>query len=75
MEWLIDPELNGGGALVDYGCNGANIMTWLTGGEKPVSVSAVTRTYKPEIYSEVDDDASIMVSYADSQAIIYASWN
>ncbi len=75
LEWLIDPELNGGGALVDFGCYGANIMTWLTGGEKPVSVTAVTRTYKPEIYSEVDDDASIIVTYADAQAIIQASWN
>jgi len=75
LEWLIDPVLNGGGALVDFGCYGANIMTWLTGGEKPVSVTAVTRTYKPEIYSEVDDDASIIVTYTDSQAIIQASWN
>ncbi|CAN5326910.1 hypothetical protein BH23BAC3_BH23BAC3_35210 [soil metagenome] len=75
LEWLIDPELNGGGALVDFGCYGANIMTWLTGGEKPVSVTAVTQTHKPEIYSEVDDDASIIVTYAEAQAIIHASWN
>ncbi|MCC5943148.1 MAG: Gfo/Idh/MocA family oxidoreductase [Balneolaceae bacterium] len=75
LEWLIDPKLNGGGALVDFGCYGANIMTWLTGGEKPVSVTAVTRTYKPEIYSKVDDDATIIVTYAGAQAIIQASWN
>jgi predicted dehydrogenase len=75
LEWLTDPKLNGGGALVDFGCYGANIMTWLTGGEKPESVTAVTRTYKPEIYSDVDDDATIIVTYADAQAIIQGSWN
>ena len=75
LEWMIDPELNGGEALVDFGCYGANIMKWLTGGEKPGFFTAVTRTYKPEIYSQVDDEASIIVSYADSKAIIHASWN
>ena len=33
LEWLTDPILNGGGALVDFGCYGANIMTVLTKGE------------------------------------------
>ena len=35
VEWLIDPELNGGGALTDFGCYGANLATWLMEGEEP----------------------------------------
>jgi predicted dehydrogenase len=75
LDWLTDPILNGGGALVDFGCYGANLMTALTKGEKPVSVTAVTRQFKPDVYPKVDDDATIIVSYPGSQCIIQASWN
>ncbi|HZL12160.1 MAG TPA: Gfo/Idh/MocA family oxidoreductase [Prolixibacteraceae bacterium] len=75
LDWLTDPVLNGGGAIVDFGCYGANLMTALTKGEKPVSVTAVTRRFKPEIYPKVDDDATIIVTYTESQCIIQASWN
>jgi predicted dehydrogenase len=75
LEWLTDPVRNGGGALTDFGCYGANLMTWLMKGERPTSVFAVTRHYKPEIYPKVDDDATIIVNYRNAQAIIQASWN
>lgn len=75
FNWLTDPVQNGGGAIVDFGCYGANIMTWLTKGEKPLSVSAVIRRFKPDIYPKVDDEATVIVSYPQSQAIIQASWN
>ncbi len=75
LAWLTDPVLNGGGALIDFGCYGANLMTALTQGEKPISVTAVTRTFKPDIYPKVDDEASIIISYPESQCIIQASWN
>lgn len=75
LEWLTDAKLNGGGALMDFGCYGANIMTALLHGERPVSVTAITKTYKPKIYKEVEDDASIMVNYENSLGIIQASWN
>ena len=75
LGWLTDPVLNGGGAIVDFGCYGANLMTALTKGEKPISVTAVTRHYKPDVYPKVDDDATIIVSYPESQSIIQASWN
>jgi predicted dehydrogenase len=75
LEWLTDPVKNGGGAIMDFGCYGANLMTWLMKGERPTSVSAVTQTYKPHIYSKVDDEATIIVSYPAAQAIIQASWN
>jgi predicted dehydrogenase len=75
LDWLTDPVLNGGGAIVDFGCYGANLMTALTEGIMPESVTAVTRRFKPEVYERVDDDATIIVSYPESQCIIQASWN
>jgi len=75
LEWLTDPVLNGGGALTDFGCYGANLMTWLMKGEKPTSVVAVTQQMKPEVYPHVDDEATIVLTYPKAQAIIQASWN
>ena len=75
FNWLTDPVLNGGGAIVDFGCYGANIMTYLMQAEQPVAVTAITRQYKPEIYPKVDDDATIIVEYPSAEAIIQASWN
>ncbi|MBX3242615.1 MAG: Gfo/Idh/MocA family oxidoreductase [Chitinophagaceae bacterium] len=75
FEWLTDPVKNGGGAVIDFGCYGANIMTWLMKGETPLSVTASLRTFKPGIYPKVDDDATIVVQYKNATAIIQASWN
>jgi len=75
LEWLTDPVKNGGGALTDFGCYGANLMTWLMKGEVPVSVSAVTHRIKPAIYPKVDDDATIVLEYPTTTGIIEASWN
>ena len=73
--WLTDPKQNGGGALMDFGCYGANLMTYLMHGQQPVSVTAVTQQFKPNIYPKVDDEATIIVSYPGAQCIIQASWN
>lgn len=75
LDWLTDPVQNGGGALIDFGCYGANLMTYLMKGEEPISVTAVTQHFKPEIYPKVDDEATIIVSYPKAQCIIQASWN
>ena len=75
FDWLTDPVQNGGGALFDFGCYGANLMTYLMKGQEPLSVTAVTRHFKPDIYPKVDDEATIIVSYPDAQCIIQASWN
>ena len=75
LAWLTDPELNGGGAVIDFGCYGANLMTWLMQNKKPISVTAVLQQIKPEIYPKVDDQATIVLIYPNAQAIIQASWN
>ncbi len=75
LAWLTDPQLNGGGALFDFGCYGADLMTWLMDGQRPQTVTAVTQRIKPEIYSRVDDEATIILTYPKAQAIVQASWN
>ncbi len=75
LEWLTDPKLNGGGALTDFGCYGADIATWLMHGEIPVSVTAITQQIKPELYPKVEDEATIIIKYPKAQVIIEASWN
>lgn len=75
LAWLTDPVKNGGGALNDFGCYGANLATWLMDGQRPLSVTATTRRIKPEIYPNVEDDATIIITYPQAQAVFQASWN
>jgi glucose-fructose oxidoreductase len=75
LAWLTDPRKNGAGALFDFGCYGADLMTWLMDGHAPETVTAVTQQLKPDIYPHVDDEATILLTYPHAQAIIQASWN
>jgi predicted dehydrogenase len=75
LAWLTDPVLNGGGALTDFGCYGADLITWLMQGRRPTSVFAVTQNFKPEVYPKVEDEATIVLTYPKTQGIIQASWN
>ena len=75
LEWLTDPYYNGAGALTDFGCYGANLSTWLHDGAMPNQVMAVTQQIKPDVYPNVDDEATIILTYDKSQTIIQASWN
>lgn len=75
FSWLTDPIKNGGGSLIDFGCYGANLMTYLMKGEQPLSVTAITQQFKPGIYPKVEDEATIVVTYPTAQCIIQGSWN
>ena len=75
FDWLTDPVRNGAGALFDFGCYGANLMTWLMDNQRPLTVTAITQRIKPHIYPHVDDEATILVEYPKAQGIIQASWN
>ena len=75
LDWLTDPVKNGGGALMDFGCYGADLATWLMGGQKPICVFAVTQQIKPDVYPKVEDEATIVLKYPKAQAILQASWN
>jgi predicted dehydrogenase len=71
--WLYDPVKNGGGAIMDFGCYGAELSLWLKG--KPSRVYATTRKMKTEQNNTVDDDATIVLDYPDATAVIEASWD
>jgi predicted dehydrogenase len=75
LRWLTDPRKNGAGALFDFGCYGADLVTWLMHGETPISVTAVAQTDKPNLYPHVDDDATIIVRYPKMQAVLMPSWD
>lgn len=75
LAWLTNPKLNGAGALFDFGCYGADLATWLMDGKRPDSVTAVTQRIKPDVYPRVDDEATIILTYPNAQAIVQASWN
>lgn len=75
FSWLTDPARNGAGALFDFGCYGADLMTWLMKGAIPTTVTAVTQQLKPQTYPYVDDEATVILTYAKAQAILQASWN
>lgn len=73
LEWETDSH--GGGALMDFACYGANIMTWLMDGQRPTSVFAVTQHFKPDIYPRVEDEATVLLIYPKARAVLEATWN
>jgi predicted dehydrogenase len=75
VEWLTDSVKNGGGAIMDFGCYGLNIITEMTGGQWPNSIYAEANNYKPLDYPQVDDDALIVLNYDGFKCLIQASWN
>jgi len=75
LSWLTDPVKNGAGAMNDFGCYGADLMTWLMNGSRPLAVTAIARHYKPEVYPKVEDDATIILEYPGATGLIEASWN
>ena len=72
-EWLYDPQKNGGGAIVDFGCYGAEWALWLKG--KPARVFATAKKLKTAQHNQVDDDATLVLDYPDGTAILQASWD
>jgi predicted dehydrogenase len=74
LAWLTDPAANGGGAIVDFGCYGAVLATWLMEGQRPTRIVATRTTLKPLLYPKVDDDATIVLTYPTATAVIQASW-
>jgi predicted dehydrogenase len=74
FKWLTDP-VQGGGASLDFGCYGADLITWIMKGERPTSVVAVMRNFQGDSYPNVEDESTIILSYPNAQGIIQASWN
>lgn len=71
--WLYDPVKNGGGALMDFGCYGAEWALWLKG--RPTRVFATSEKLKTQQKNRVEDDATIVLEYPDGVAILEPSWD
>jgi predicted dehydrogenase len=72
-DWLYDPVKNGGGAIMDFGCYGAEWALWLKG--RPMRVFATAKSLKVAQQNKVDDDSTIVLDYSDATVIIEASWD
>jgi predicted dehydrogenase len=72
-DWLYDPARNGGGAIMDFGCYGAEWALWLKG--RPTRVYATTRKLKTDRHNRVDDDATLVLDYPDATVVIEPSWD
>jgi predicted dehydrogenase len=72
-EWLYDPAKNGGGAIMDFGCYGAEWAVWLKG--RPTRVYATAYKLKNEQHNQVDDDATMVLEYPDATVIVEPSWD
>jgi predicted dehydrogenase len=71
-KWLYDPKQNGAGAIVDYCCYGAAVMSTLWG--RPKEVLGVARTLaKPKF--PVDDNALVVGLWPKHSALAQASWS
>jgi predicted dehydrogenase len=70
-EWLFDPVKNGGGAMMDYCCYGANLARVLLGVPSSVTGTKATlcKTHLP-----VEDNAIILMNYPQALAIAEGSW-
>jgi predicted dehydrogenase len=75
LDWLTDPKQNGGGAITDFGCYGANIATWFMRGQRPTTVTAITQQLQAENNPLVDDEATILLTYDNCKVTIMPSWN
>lgn len=74
QQWLTDSTKNGGGAIMDFGCYGAMIMTQLMGDKLPTSVYATKQHINSAVYPKADDDATIVLHYPTATGVVQASW-
>jgi predicted dehydrogenase len=71
--WFLDPELSGGGALVDMGVHAIDTIRYILGDPRPLSVYARIGSERPEY--TVDDSGILMVVWEGGiSTVIYSGW-
>ncbi|MBI4904658.1 MAG: Gfo/Idh/MocA family oxidoreductase [Acidobacteria bacterium] len=73
FDWLTDPEKNGGGALMDFGCYNALWSLWYLG--RPDSVYAQVNQLRPGEFPKVEDNAAFLLSYKNGVGVFEGSWD
>jgi len=73
FDWLTDPEKNGAGALMDFGCYNALWSVWYLG--MPQTVYATAQHLRPERFPKVEDNATLVFNYPHASAVFEASWD
>lgn len=69
QKWYVDPALSGGGALLDEGVHGADLLAWLFG--PPAAVSATTSS--AAVGLPVEDTAVAVFRWGDGMLAELAS--
>jgi myo-inositol 2-dehydrogenase / D-chiro-inositol 1-dehydrogenase len=74
-DWFWDPELAGGGVLMDMGCHGIELARWVHGKPQARSVSAEVGTFVHHERTTADDHAIVSIRFEDRRlGLIEASW-
>lgn len=73
FDWLTDPDKNGAGALMDFGCYNALWSLMYLG--KPTSVFAHTIRLRPDEFPKVEDSSAILLTYPKGVALLEGSWD
>jgi predicted dehydrogenase len=69
--WFTDPELAGGGCLIDLGTHLVDLALWLTGGQEVAVETARTLSLHGH---EVEDQASAELTLGEVRARLACSW-
>jgi myo-inositol 2-dehydrogenase/D-chiro-inositol 1-dehydrogenase len=74
-DWFWDPDLAGGGVLMDMGCHGIEFARWVHGKPAARSVSAEVGTFVHGQRTRAEDHAIITVRFDGRRVgLIEASW-
>src|ERR1700722_6195322 len=74
-DWFWDPELAGGGVLMDMGCHGIEFARWIYGKQAVRSASAEDGTFVHHDRTRAEDHAIVTLRFGGGQAaVIEASW-